>query len=168
MLIHCPRADPSRNQRDLRQRRGGAGGIHRRRALGGMATASLARRSGDFAPLPLGLAVIVLHIRPFIAPAPTAVAATLYAKFWASDRQSRSDRHRSGRRIHHRQRGRDRDRHRLCLSAHRRRGVLPDRGDGSHHSGHGTPSSPFRAVFAISAGRNRFKPSIWPGAGPVM
>jgi len=23
-------------------------------------------------------------------------------------------------------------------------------------------------VFAILAGRNRFKPSIWPGAGPVM
>ena len=27
------------------------------------------------------LAVIVFHVRPFIAPAPTAVAATLYAKF---------------------------------------------------------------------------------------
>jgi hypothetical protein len=31
-----------------------------------------------------------------------------------------------------------------------------------------TPSSPLRAVFAISTGRNRFKPSIWPGAGSVM
>src|SRR5271154_7246313 len=27
------------------------------------------------------LAVVVFHVRPFIAPAPTAVAATLYAKF---------------------------------------------------------------------------------------
>jgi NitT/TauT family transport system permease protein len=28
------------------------------------------------------LSVVVFHIRPFIAPAPTAVAATLYDKFW--------------------------------------------------------------------------------------
>ena len=33
---------------------------------------------------------------------------------------------------------------------------------------HTTPSSPLRAVFAIPTRRNRFKPSIWPGAGSVM
>ena len=88
------------------------------------------------------LAVIIFHVRPFIAPAPTAVAATLYAKFGLLIGNLVPTADRSGRRIHHRQRGRDRDRNRRCLSAHRRGGVLPDRGDGSHHSGHGLRADP--------------------------
>ena len=102
----------------------------------------LCRRSGDFAPLPLGAR---RHRPPHQAvhcPGADGGRGNALRQIRASDRQSRSDRHRSGRRIHHRQRGRDRDRHRLCLSAHRRRGVLPDRGDGSHHSGHGLRADP--------------------------
>ena len=94
----CAGADPSRSQRDLRQRRGGAGGIHRRRALGGMAAASLARRRGDLAARPLGARRRRLPHQAVHRPGADGGRGDALRQIRASDRQSRADRDRGGRR----------------------------------------------------------------------
>ena len=103
------------------------------------------------------LAVVVFHVTPVHRPGADRGRRDALRQIRAPDRQSRADRDRSGRRIHHRQCGGDRHRHRLRLSAHRRGGVLSDRGDGSHDPGHGLCADPGAAARqrAQRQGRHR-------------
>ena len=115
--------------------------------------------------LPLGAAILLLvlwelgvaifHVRPFIAPAPTAVAATLYQQIRTADRQSGADGDGGDRRLPDWQQRRDPARDGLRSPAHLRGSVLPDRGHGPHHSGYGLCADSRAAARQRHGGESR-------------